>query len=166
MFFKSTICNKFVFIPPFKLERQLLQISRDDISECNYTQFIRWETKPNGETTFMISGGHFRPIITHRSKISNVHYMGTGALILQSEEWALNLPQWYVITIIPGPVRQLKKDLHYILDDIHFSYLVYEPNMFLPELFRTKYSFFAYDRGNSYCERNNTARIEIINRRY
>jgi len=40
--------NKFVYIPPFKLERQLLQLIRDNISEYNYTQFIRWETKPNG----------------------------------------------------------------------------------------------------------------------
>jgi len=53
-----------------------------------------------------------------------------------------------------------------MLDDIHFSYLVYEPDMFLPELFRTKHSFIVYDRGNSYCERKNTARIDITNRRY
>ena len=53
-----------------------------------------------------------------------------------------------------------------MLDDVHFSYLEYEPNMFLPELLRTKYSFIAYDRGNSYCERKNTAKIDIISRRY
>jgi len=51
--------NKFVYIPPFKLERQLLRLIRDNISECNYTQFVRWETGPNGETTFMIPGGSF-----------------------------------------------------------------------------------------------------------
>jgi len=38
--------------------------------------------------------------------------------------------------------------------------------MFLPEIFRTKYSFIAHDRGNSYCERKNAAKIDIINRRY
>jgi len=34
------------------MERLLLKVIRDNISECNYTQFVRWETKPNGETTF------------------------------------------------------------------------------------------------------------------
>jgi len=38
--------------------------------------------------------------------------------------------------------------------------------MFLPEIFRTKYSFIAYDRGNSYCEKKNTAKVDNINRRY
>jgi len=158
--------NKFVYIPPFKLERQLLQLIRDNISEYNYTQFIRWETKPNGETIFMIPGGSFQPILPYRHKRSNFHYMGIGTLTLQWREWVRILPQWYVITIRHGPLGQLKKDIHCILDDIHFSYLVYEPNMFLPELFRTKHSFIAYDRGNSYCERKNTARIDIINRKY
>jgi len=148
------------------MERLLLRLIRDNISECNYTQFVRWETRPNGETTFMIPGGSFRPILHHRNKRSNFHYMGIGTLIFQWREWFLDLPQWYVIATRHGPVRQLKKDIHYILDDVHFSYLVYEPNMFLPELFRTKYSFIAYDRGNSYCERKNTAKIDIINRRY
>jgi len=148
------------------MERLLLRLIKDNISECNYTQFVRLETKPNGETTFMIPGGSFTPVLYHRNKRSNLHYMGIGTLLFQWREWVLDLPQWYVITIRHGPVRQLKKDIHYILDDIHFSYLVYEPNMFLPELFRTKYSFVAYDRGNSYCERKKTAKIDIINRRY
>ena len=158
--------NKFIYIPPFKLERQLLQLIRYNISECNYAQFVHWETNPNGETIFMIPGGSFQPILPYRHKRSNFHHMGIGTLIFQWREGILNLPQWYVITIRHGPLRQLKKDIHYILDDIHFSYLVYEPNMFLPESFRTKHSFIAYDRGNSYCERKNTARIDIINGRY
>jgi len=48
-----------------------------------------------------------------------------------------------VITIRHGPVRKLKKNIYYILDDIHFSYLVYEPYMFVPEPFRANKSFIA-----------------------
>ena len=92
--------------------------------------------------------------------------MGIGALIFQWEEWVYDLPQWYVITIRHGPVRKLKKNIHYILDDIHFSYLVYEPHMFVPEPFRANKSFIAYDRGNSYCDRKYTTRFDLINRLY
>jgi len=46
--------------------------------------------------------------------------MGIGTLLFQWREWVLDLPQWYVITLRHGPVRQLKKDTHYVLDNIHF----------------------------------------------
>jgi len=92
--------------------------------------------------------------------------LGIGALTFQWEEWIHDLPQWYVITIRHGPVRKLKKSIYYILDDIHFSYLVYEPHMFVPEPFRANKSFIAYDRGNSYCDRKYIARVDLINRLY
>ena len=78
--------NQFVYIPPFKIERLVLRLIRANISECNYTQFVRWETKPNGETTFMIPGGSLRPMLYHRNKISNFHYMGIGTLLFQWQE--------------------------------------------------------------------------------
>jgi len=81
--------NKFVYIPPFKLERQLLRLIRNNISECNYTQFVRWETKPNGETTFMIPGRSFRSILYYRYKRSNFHYLGIEALIFHWRKWIL-----------------------------------------------------------------------------
>jgi len=93
-------------------------------------------------------------------------FLGIEALIFQWEEWAYDLPQWYVITIKHGPVRKLKKNIHYIIDDTHFSYLVYEPHMFVLEPFRANKSFIAYDRGNSYCDRKYTARVDLINRLY
>ena len=71
-----------------------------------------------------------------------------------------------MFTIKHGSVRKLKKNIHYILDDIHFSYFAYEPHMFVPEPFQTNKSFIAYDRGNSYCDRKYTARIDLINRSY
>jgi len=45
--------------------------------------------------------------------------MGIGALIFQWREWVFDLPQWCVITIKHGPIRQLKKYMQYILDDVH-----------------------------------------------
>jgi len=80
------IHDKFVYIPPFKLERLLLRLIRDKISECNYSQFGRWETKPNGEIIFMIPGGSFQPILPYRHKRSNFHYVGIGTLIFQWRE--------------------------------------------------------------------------------
>jgi len=71
-----------------------------------------------------------------------------------------------MFTIKHGSVRKLKKNIHYILDDIHFSYFAYEPHMFVPEPFQTNKSFIAYDRGNSYCDRKYTARVDLINRLY
>jgi len=123
--------NKFVF----KLEERLLTIAQNDLSECNSSQWLNWETTPDGETEFTIPGGLFQPIFSPRYKRSSLHYLGIGALIFQWEEWVNDLPQWYVITIRHGPVRKLKKNIHYILDDIHFSYLVYEPHVFVPEPF-------------------------------
>ena len=38
--------------------------------------------------------------------------------------------------------------------------------MFVPQPFRAKKSFIAYDRGNSYCDRKYTTRVDLINRLY
>ena len=38
--------------------------------------------------------------------------------------------------------------------------------MFVPEPFRANKSFIAYERGSSHCDRNYTARIDLINRSY
>jgi len=38
--------------------------------------------------------------------------------------------------------------------------------MFVPAPFRAKKSFIAYDRGNSYCERKHTTKIDLIYRLY
>ena len=112
--------NKFVFVPPFKLEEQLLTIAQNNLSKCNSSLLINWEATPDGETKFIIPGGLFQPIFSPRYKRSSLHYMGIGELVFQWEEWAFGLPQWYVITIRHGPVRKLKKNIHYILDDTHF----------------------------------------------
>ena len=101
----------------------------------NSFNWINWETTPDGETKFTIPGGLFRPVLSSRHKRSSLHYLGIGTLIFQWEERIHDLPQWYVITIKHGPLRKLKRNIHYILDDIHFSYLVYEQPMFVLEPF-------------------------------
>jgi len=39
-YLNPTLRNKFVFIPPFKLEDQVLMIARNDLSERNSYQWI------------------------------------------------------------------------------------------------------------------------------
>ena len=136
------------------------------MSKCNSSKWINWETIPEGETKFTIPGGLFRPVLSSRHKRSSLHYLGIGTLIFQWEEQVHDLPQWYVFTMKHGPLRKLNRKIHYILDDIPFSYLVYESHTFVPEPFRTNKYLIAYDRGNSYCECRNTAKIDLINRSY
>jgi len=55
-------------MPPFKLEEQLLTIAQNNLSECNSSQWINWETTPDGETEFTIPGRLFQPIFSPRYK--------------------------------------------------------------------------------------------------
>ena len=82
-YLNPTLRNKFVFIPPFKLEEQLLTIAQNNLSECNSSQWINWETTRDGETKLTIQGGLFQPLFSPRYKRSSLHYLGIGPLIFQ-----------------------------------------------------------------------------------
>jgi len=98
-----------MFIPPFKLEKQVLMIARNNLLECNSSQWINWETTPDGETKFTIRGGLFRPVLSPRHKRSSLHYLGIGTLIFQWEERVHDLPQWYVITNKTWSIKKIKE---------------------------------------------------------
>jgi len=82
-YFNPTLRNKFVFIPPFKPEEQVLMIARNNLSECNLSRWINWEITPDGETKFTTLGRLLRPILSPRHKRSSLYYLGIGSLIFQ-----------------------------------------------------------------------------------
>ena len=104
-----------------------------------------------------------------RRQCSLIHLGMAQSSIFQLENWqlheAIKIPTWYTITIIDGPTRTRKTAIHFASEH-QSSYLTAIPDEMLNTILLPKHTFMAYHKGNKYCERINSAKIDIHNAQY
>ena len=105
-------------------------------------------------------------MIPIRQRRSIIHLGWGQSNIFQWDNWQLQegikTPTWYVITIVKRPMRTNKRAINFALQNLQ-SNLMTIPDAMLDESLSPRDTFMAYHKGNKYCERLNSAKIDIHN---
>ena len=144
------------------------QLPQNQLPLCNATNFLKIQIVNKDTTKIIIPGGKFR-IMPHRQKRSLIHLGITNSNIFHWENWqiknTIKTPTNYVLTIVNGPIRKQKKVIHFALENIQ-SYLMTIPDALIHKNLLPEETLIAYHKGEQYCERISSAKIDMHNAKY
>ena len=144
------------------------QFPQSQLPLCNASNFLKIQIVNKDTTKIIIPGGKFR-IISQRQKRSLIHLGITNSNIFHWENWqmrnTIKTPTNYVLTIVNGPIRKQKKVIHFALENIH-SYLMTIPDALIHKNLLPEETLIAYHKGDQYCERISSAKIDMHNANY
>jgi len=156
-----------MYFDPLTKEKIIQNNRFNETPYCNKTDFVKIEIINRETTKLIIPGGKFKPTPI-RSKRSILHFGLGKTNVFQWENWqrhgSIKIPTWYIITIINGPMRTKKTEIHFVLEQ-QTSYLTLIPDLLLSNILLPNRTIMAYRRGRQYCERITTAKISMYNTR-
>jgi len=141
------------------------QLPQNQLPLCNASDFLKIQIVNKDTTKIIIPGGKFRTI-SQKQKRSLIHLGIGNSNIFHWENWqmknTIKTPTNYILTIINGPIRKQKKVVHFSLENIQ-SHLMTIPDALIHKNLQPEDSLIAYHKGEQYCERVSSAKIDMHN---
>ena len=141
------------------------QLPQNELPLCNASDSLKIQIVNKDTTKITIPGGIFRTI-TQKQKRSLIH-LGIGdSNIFRWENWqtknTIKTSTNYLLTIVNGPIIKQKKVIHFALENIQ-SYLMAIPDAMIHKNLQPENTLIAYHKGDQYCERISSAKIDMYN---
>jgi len=141
------------------------QLPQNQLPLCNASDFLKIQIVNKDTTKIIIPGGKFRSI-SQKQKRSLIHLGIEDSNIFHWENWqmknTIKTPTNYILTIVNGPIRKQKKVVYFSLENIQ-SHLMTIPDALIHKNLQTEDTLIAYHKGDQYCERISSAKIDMYN---